>query len=245
MKIYTCKQGSPEWLQLRLGMPTASQFDRIITPKKLEATKGETRRRYQIELLTELILGMPLEKVTTEAMQAGKHYEPKARAAYEALRNVDVVDAYGNPLTESLDAGFCTTDDGTMGYSPDGYVGSDGLIEIKFAFDPTVHVGRLLRPQDLVDEHRIQCLGGMWVTGRSWCDLVSYAPGFPLVVERIFLKNFAETWEPIAERFLLELGEMMRDVRSFCSIGTAKPDPDLLSDEDVEVILAAKAKDAL
>ena len=73
MKHYRCIQGSAEWLRLRMGKPTASAFEKLITPAKWEPTKGETRRAYQILLLTELILDEPL--TTTMAIAGALMHE--------------------------------------------------------------------------------------------------------------------------------------------------------------------------
>lgn len=177
-------QGSEEWLRLRLGIPTASEFERIITPSKQETkdgvikgwnpTKGETRRRYQVKLVTELILGCSLDDVNTAAMQHGKDWEPKARRAYEMMQGSDVEEC-----------GLCTLDDGSAGASPDGFVGDEGSLEIKSPERPEIHVGYLLDPDSLRDEYWVQTQGQLFVTGRKWTDLISYFMGIPMAVVRI------------------------------------------------------------
>lgn len=172
MKIYNCTQGSDEWQRLRLGKPTASQFHRIITAKKRDMAEG--RHTYRAELLAEMIIGEPLDAAGVAALEHGKQWEPAARAAYEFDREV----------TAQL-VGFCTTDDGLVGASPDALVGDDGLLEIKCPFKPAVHVAHLLNNCTLVDAHYPQVQGQLYVTGRKWCDLVSYHLGMPMVCVRV------------------------------------------------------------
>lgn len=167
-------QGSEEWLRLRLGKPTASEFDRIITAKKWEPTSGEARRKYALQLVTELILDGPLDGVTTPSMIHGKDWEVKARRAYEMIDGVDAVDC-----------GFVTTDDGLVGASPDAFIGEDGSLEIKCPERPEIHVGYLLNPDTMKDAHWVQVQGQLYVTGRQWTDLISYFMGIPMARVRI------------------------------------------------------------
>lgn len=174
IKHYHVRQGSEEWLRLRMGRPTASEFERIITPKEWKRTKNEARRRYMIYLLTELMIGHPLATITTATMQHGHDWEPKARLAYSSITGADV-----------LPAGFCTTDDGTAGASPDSFIGDDGSLEVKCPEKPEIHVGYMEDPDTLVQEHFVQTQGQLYVTGRAWTDLISYHHGFEMVRVRI------------------------------------------------------------
>ncbi len=169
-----CVQGSDAWLRHRMGKPTASEFERIIQPKKWEPTKSETRRGYLVYLLTELVLDCPLSGVTTAAIQHGQDWEAKARAAYVMMLSTDV-----EPC------GFCTNDAGAIGASPDFFVGEEGSGEIKSPFKPEIHMGYLLNNQSLVDEYFVQTQGQLLITGRKWTDLISYFGGMPMVCVRI------------------------------------------------------------
>jgi hypothetical protein len=42
MKIHNCTQGTEEWRKLRAGIPTASEFHKIITPKTGQLSKQAT-----------------------------------------------------------------------------------------------------------------------------------------------------------------------------------------------------------
>lgn len=173
MKHFHCIQGSDEWLALRMGKPTASEFDKLITAKKWEPTKGETRRAYAIYLLTELLLDMPLSGVTTASMRHGTAYEENARAAYEMLHGV------------VEPCGFCTNDEQTYGASPDAFVGEEGSLEIKCPFKPQVHVEYMMNNDSLVEEYFVQTQGQLFVTGRKWTDLISYVGVLPMVKVRV------------------------------------------------------------
>jgi hypothetical protein len=174
MRRHDCKQGSDEWLQLRLGIPTASEFDRILTPSRLKlAAASET---YMHLKLAEWMYGAPLETYDVGAHgwgARGKELEPEAVRYYEMERECE---------TDTV--GLVTTDDGMIGASPDRLVGEDGLYEGKAPALET-HVGYMLDPQSLVDEYRLQVQGQLWVCQRAWCDMHSYSPGFPSVIVRV------------------------------------------------------------
>ena len=249
MKHLRVTQGSEEWLQARLGIPTASEFERIITPAKMETkdglikgwnpTKGETRRRYQVKLVTELILGCSLDDVNTASMQHGRDWEMKARRAYEMLHGVDVEEC-----------GFCSLDDGSAGASPDGFVGEEGSLEIKSPERPEIHVGYLLRPETLSDEYWVQVQGQLFVTGRKWTDLISYFMGIPMAVVRITPdEEFQKRLGAALDTFRSELAGLIEVARSRGVVfrersqAAAKDhSQDFVTDEDVTAILAARGK---
>ena len=171
MKTYHCAQGSEEWLERRLGIPTASEFDRIITPAKLELSKSS--KPFMCKKLAEWMYGAPLEAFVSPWMERGKGLEAEAVRYYEMDRDV-----------ETSAVGLVTTDDGMIGASPDRLVGDDGLLEMKCPALET-HVGYMLDPSSLVADYRMQTQGQLWVCGdREWSDLMSYYPGFPSVIVR-------------------------------------------------------------
>ena len=138
------KQNSDRWHNLRLGIPTASEFHRIITPKTMKlSSQAEDYRDW---LLAEWIYGAPLESPETSFMQRGSELEPEAVRSYEFERDCEV-----------SEAGFFTTDDGMVGASPDRLVGSCGLLEIKCPA-PQTHVGYMM--SRAVDEKYMTQLQG-------------------------------------------------------------------------------------
>lgn len=185
MKIIDCVQGSPEWWEAKRGVPSASNFDRIITPKtgKLSASaKG-----YIAELIAESVQPTS-EVVCTKAMMNGIETEPEARRWYEMACDLEV-----------KQVGCCFTDDGRFEASPDGLVGEDGGLELKCPLLKT-HVSYLL-DGGLPDEYKCQVHGNLIVTGRSWWDFVSYAPGLPALVVKVKPDAFTDQMRCALEMF--------------------------------------------
>ena len=171
MKTYNVAQGSDEWLQMRLGIPSASNFSRIITPKEMKPSKSQDG--YLAELVAEWWLGCPLDSFQSGFTERGTHMEDEARRYYAATTDDEVTRV-----------GWCTSDDGAYGCSPDSLVGADGLLELKCP-SAAVHMAYLLNPDSLKAEYWCQCQGQLLVTGRKWNDLCAYHPVFPAVVVRI------------------------------------------------------------
>lgn len=160
------QQGSDEWLKARAGKFTASRFADLMAVTK--SGPSASRQNLITTLALERITGEPVLTYANEAMQRGTELEPVARAAYEALTGewVDLV-------------GFVQDDRWPyVGVSPDGLIGDDGLIEIKCPFSQAKHLEALRRGAHAV-EYRWQVQGQMWITGRQWCDVVSFDPRFP------------------------------------------------------------------
>lgn len=172
MIVHNMKQGSEEWRRARMGIPTASAFDRILTPGGKPSKSAEG---YMYELLGELMMGRPSDNSPKSSwMNRGTTLEEAARNWYEFQMDVAV---------EMV--GFCTTDDGTIGASPDGLVGADGNLELKCP-KPETHVRYLLFPdRGVAENYSVQAQGQLYVTGRKWCDVVSFHPELPRVIVRV------------------------------------------------------------
>ena len=164
------EQGSQAWVELRLGIPTASQFSRIVTPT---GKSSSSRDAYMGELLAEWVLREPYSDFAgTAATERGSVLEPDARRYYVFVREAEV-----------KTVGFCFRDsDRLVGCSPDGLVGDDGLLELKV---PSAGKHLFWLAQDrLPREHFAQVQGAMWVTGRSWVDFMSFHPQLPPFIIR-------------------------------------------------------------
>lgn len=194
-------QGSPEWTAARIGIPTASNFSKIITPKTMKPSSASGG--YLNKLLAEWILGVSLDETVSGLMERGRELEGEAVKYYELLNDV---------TTETV--GIILRDDRKVGCSPDRFVGQDGGLEVKCPA-PHTHVGYLLNGVD--DEYRCQVQGAMWLTGRQWWDLLSYHPDMPPALCRIerdevFIAALAEAVDEFVARLeagkqrLLELG---------------------------------------
>lgn len=152
-------QNSDEWIQLRLGVATASNFDKIITPGgKESATLPKYAKTLALELSYEKL--KEAEHVSL-AMQAGKDYEAEARQLYQE-KTFNIVE----------EITMFKSDCGNFGYSPDGLVGDDGLIEIK-NLEADAH-SEVLINKKMPNDYIPQVQGGLWVSGRKWCDFIAY-----------------------------------------------------------------------
>ena len=153
------QQRSAEWIAARLGKITSSRFkDVLAKPQVKGAGVAET---YMDALAWETIGRVPQHRVISRAMQHGINCEPKARRYYEQAtgRKVEEVGFVQHP-TERL-----------VGCSPDGLVGDDGIIEIKCPVSGAIHAG-YVRHGPVA--HKAQIQGILWITGRKWCDFISY-----------------------------------------------------------------------
>lgn len=166
-------QGTEEWLDARCGLLTASAIGKLLTPT-LKVADNDTSRGLTLTLAAERITRHVDYIHPSFDMQRGTEDEPFARAVY--------ADNYA-PVEE---VGFITreTDMYVLGYSPDGLVGDDGLIEIKSRRPQ----GQLLAfiTNTVPTSNMAQLQTGMFVTGRSWVDYVSFSAGLPLFVKRVY-----------------------------------------------------------
>ena len=166
MQIDNSPQGSPGWFEARLGVPTASQFKDVVAVSKAKKTLGEplkARSEYAYKLVAERLGGAQAQFVSA-AMQRGIDQEPVAVELYEAR------------MGEAVErVGFALADSGLYGASPDGLVGSDGMLEVKTRA-PHLYVADLHAddPDDIPPEYRVQLVGQLLVSGREWCDLAQY-----------------------------------------------------------------------
>lgn len=169
------EQGTDEWLTARCGILTASVIGKLITPSTLKVADNETSRDLIRTLAAERISGHVDYVHPTFDMQRGTEDEPYARAEY--------IEHY--PKYQVREVGFITLEqDGIkLGYSPDGLVDDDGLIEIK-SRRPKEHIKTILNGHAPA-ENMAQMQTGMYITGRSWCDYISYCAGMPMWVKRV------------------------------------------------------------
>lgn len=170
MRILLHEQGSEEWLKSRLGCPSASMFDKLITGTGKPSTSAET---YINQLIAEVITGKGTEFKVNEWMQRGTELEPLARGYYELATDNDVTEV-----------GFCMHDTMACGASPDGLVGDNGGLEIKCPA-PSTHV-KYLRDGVLPAQYKQQVMGCLWITEREWWDFVSFHEEMPALLVRVF-----------------------------------------------------------
>lgn len=167
------EQGTDEWLQARCGIITASVVGQLITPKTVKPASNDTSRSLPAALVAERITGYVEPIRVTADMERGTLDEPYAR------------DLYAEHYAPVSEIGFMVRDDFgyKFGYSPDGLVGNDGLIEIKSRRQKIQLATILADEVPLENMAQIQC--GLLVSGRKWLDYVSYCGGMPLYVKRV------------------------------------------------------------
>jgi len=176
IQIHTdLEQGTEEWLAVRRGIVTASVVGQLITAKTLKPAANDYSRALTNLLVAEQITGWTDPVYVSDDMFRGTVDEPVARRAYSQHYKVDVVEV-----------GFMVRDDWDyrLGYSPDGLVGDDGLIEIK-SRKAKKQLATILA-DEVPAENMAQIQAGLLVSGRQWCDYVSYCAGMPLYVKRVY-----------------------------------------------------------
>jgi hypothetical protein len=199
LEIFTeLEQGSDAWLAARCGIPTASVIGQLITPKTVKPAANDTSRALVMTLVAERITGHVEPVFPNADMTRGTLSEPFAR------------DIYGEHYAPASEVGFMVRDFGTykIGYSPDGLIAEDGLIEIKSPRQKK-HLATILA-DEVPLEYMAQCQTGLLVSGREWIDFVSYNGGMPLWHKRVepddkwqaAIKEAVEALEAVAEAMI-------------------------------------------
>lgn len=190
------EQGSTEWIKARLGVVTCSEFKSIMAKGE-----GKMRRKYLLTVVGECLSGEPFERYSNDYMDRGHLQEDEARNLYTFMTDNEV---------ERI--GFMKR--GDVGYSPDGLIGSAGLLEIKTKM-AHLHIECLLN-DELPSEHKQQCQGGLWVSQREWIDFCSFSPGLPLFVKRVFRdENYIARIKVEVEDFLTDMHAMIAKVTNY------------------------------
>lgn len=176
-------QGSKEWLQARCGKITASCFtDAISVMSRASAQRkvGDptaAAQRYAADLAIERISGQPHgEPPKAWVLDRGHEMEARARMLYEARTGAFVTEA-----------GICLDESMIFGYSTDGLVDDDGLIEIKAPIDSIKIMEMWARGDTSEYDHQMQ--GGLWLTGRKWVDFIMYVPDLAAAGKELYVKR--------------------------------------------------------
>lgn len=196
MKILQADQGTQEWLDARLGCPSASQFCKLVTTAGKPSASADD---YISELIAERITGEREPIYVNEWMQRGTELEPEARATYEFMNGVDV-----------QEVGFILDDSGEFGCSPDGLIGEDGGVEFKCPA-PKNHIA-WSRKGVCPSKHYAQVQGCLYITGREWWDFMSYHPDMKPFIVRV--ERDEEFIAKLAEQISLAVEEIKSEVRN-------------------------------
>ncbi len=213
MNLIQCHQGTPEWLQARAGVITASEFATAVSV--LTRTSGSKKAgdptgasdRYAADIAIERISGRPYgEPPKAWILERGHELEELARMEYEGQT--------GNLAEEH---GVCKSDDGWFGYS------TDGLVDAKWHGDSIIDSTKILAMWQSgdVSEYMHQMQGGMWLTGAKWCDFVMYAPDLEKCGKALYVKHIERDEEFIAamELKLVEFMHRVMGIEAFLGMG--------------------------
>lgn len=192
MIILDCEQGTDEWKLARSGIPTASSFDKIITPTGSASTQAEA---YMNKCLAEWLTGSPAESFRGEWMERGIALEGDARSLYELIKGVEV-----------QQVGLVYLDDDRLvSCSPDGLT-DDGGFETKCPA-PHTHVSYLLDGR-MPNKYKPQVQGSMWITGRPHWDFMSFHPEMKPVLVRVHRDE--RYIKLLADEVMLFVDEMLK-----------------------------------
>lgn len=190
MQVHEMVQGTPEWFEVRRGLPTTSKFGAI-----LAKGAGKTRRRYLFDLAGEILTGEPVTSYSNAHMERGNEQEPQARQFYSFLTD-----------EETTQVGFITNHG--AGASPDSLVGSDGILEIKSKL-PALLLEAHERGRFPL-EHIAQCQGQLWITEREWVDLICFCPRMkPLIVRAYRDEEYIANLASEVEQFNADLADIV------------------------------------
>lgn len=207
MKVHPAGQGSLEWMQARAGIPTASEWDQILTPE-FAIRKGEMPKTYLAKKVAEAWLGGPLPGFNVWDTDQGHLLEEEAIPAFEFQTGIQV-----------QRVGLITTDDGLVGCSPDGLIGEDSGIECKCPAAQT-HVSYVLAGV-LPKDYAVQVHGSMFVTQRPTWKFLSYRRRFPSLI--LDVERDDEIQEKIAEALALFLGQFKAAMARMAEINGGPP----------------------
>jgi putative phage-type endonuclease len=170
-------QRTEEWYKIRLGRVGGSESSVLSVKGKSQSGLGAAAFTLLYEKAYEIIQKEPVkENIVTFAMQRGMDLEPEAIHEYELIKMVKV-DQVGYILNSDFKY---------AGYSPDGLVGEDGLIEVKCPGNSEFM--RQIITMEIPKQYLCQMQWGMFLSNRSWCDYVVYNPDYtksPLYIDRV------------------------------------------------------------
>jgi hypothetical protein len=197
-------QGTDEWLGLRLGIPTASNFSMIV-----RGSESVTRDEYMMKLAGEILTGAPAEgKLITAAMQRGNDMEAEAREHYARTNFGGEVERIGF-MRRKMPSGRY------VGASPDGLLAKrTGGLEIK-TMAPHLMIKRLVNGAGMPPEHRWQVHGTMMVGELDHVVLtlfyrgMPFAPKFTIKRDEAMVKEISDA----VEVFDHELHQLVKKVR--------------------------------
>lgn len=212
MVVFDVEQNTPEWLDCRRGIPTASVMSTVMANGRdggVSVTRTKLMHKLAAETITEEV---GPEGFRSAAMEKGKALEDEARESYSRRKKVDV-----------RRIGFVRNFSGlkTCGASPDAWVGFDGGLEIKIATEAHILIPILQRPASLPAEHKAQVMANIWVCEKDWWDLTIYFHrAMPAVDVRVYRDSaYIQQMSNEVERFNYELKRLVNQLRAMGAAG--------------------------
>lgn len=217
MKIVTADQYSPKWWAARRGVPSASNAKKVFTSM---GKASDSQSQYIADLIAEHYDPCygNVDDYQSAAMKNGSMMEPEARRFYEFDKDVTVEQV-----------GFCVTDDGRFGASPDGLVGDDGGLECK-APQHNTQIKYLLAGQKVPADYIPQVHWTLIVTGRKWWDFLSYTDGLPKLLVRVTPDDYTQAMRAEMEKFWTKYQAALNRIRE---MDTERAFADHLNDIEV------------
>jgi hypothetical protein len=176
---YDLIQGTSEWLDARLGLLTASEMAKVLTPT-LKIADNAASKTHLFEMMAQRLNCYAAPSYISNDMLRGEAEEIQAR------------DIYRKTWGDVQECGFVTNNRHglTIGCSPDGLVGDDGMIEIKsraqkYQMQTLVEFASAETP-DIPTEFKLQVQTALFVTERQWCDFISICGGMPMCRIRVY-----------------------------------------------------------
>ena len=203
--IKSIEQGSEAWHKMRLGKITASRMKDVLSKGRGKAP-SKTAESYMFELIAERLTGEAKPFFENDAMRWGTETEPQARAMYEVEADVDVEEV-----------AFIIKNE-WVGVSPDGLIGSDGMLEIKC---PTT-ITQLKRALagNFSEDYTAQIQSQLWVAEREWCDFLSFDPrlegGASYLIQRVYRdEEYIDDMYKKVEAFVVQMKEALEKIEQF------------------------------
>ena len=198
------EQRTEEWYNIRLGRVTASRVSDVLAQTR--TGPSTSRKNYMMELMVERMTNRKQESYTNTYMQHGIDNEPIARAAYEKVID-GLVHEIGFVMHPAIPM---------FGCSPDGFVGDDGLCEIKCP-NTAQHVDTIL--YGFPSRYKAQVQSQLACTEREWCDFVSYDPRMPEHQQLVRIRvqrddEYIKVMEASVNEFLTELDDLVMTIES-------------------------------
>jgi len=196
-------QNTEEWHFFRLGKITASNFGSVMANEG--KAFGDPAKKYAERIALEIVTGRLDESsgFSNSFMDRGHELEPVAKELYE-LETIQTVKNGGFHYIENYII--------KIGASPDGLVGQDGLIEIKSVIPHTQF--KTIKRNSFDPSYKWQLYGHLLITGRKWCDFVSYCPEMPekkrLIIHRV--ERDEETLNRLKNRLIQFIGLIQENI---------------------------------